>query len=146
MGNKKHPQEAFLNDFLKRNGGMKNGVTGPDHTQFFFEVKSSEFSKACEYFSEYLISPKFDQSVMDREIKIIEQEFKKNIPQDDRAAEQIEKTELAVEGNAIARFSSGNAKTLTMKDICAHAHKFFDHWYSANLMNIVMYSNLPISE
>ena len=72
MGNSKHQDEAFLNDFLKKNGGMKNGVTGPDHTQFFFEVKSSEFPKACEYFSEYLISPKFDPSVMDREIKIIE--------------------------------------------------------------------------
>ena len=72
MGNKVHQKESFLNDFLKANGGMKNGVTGPDHTQFFFEVKNSEFGKACEYFSEYLISPKFDENVIEREIKTIE--------------------------------------------------------------------------
>ena len=47
-------------------------MTGPDHTQFFFEVRSDKFKEACEYFSEYLISPVFDKTVMEREINIIE--------------------------------------------------------------------------
>ena len=53
-----------MNNFLKNNGGMKNGVTGPDHTQFFFEVKNDVFSEAVKHFAEYLITPKFDYNML----------------------------------------------------------------------------------
>lgn len=38
MGNEKNPDENHLNNFIKKHGGMKNGVTTPDMTQFFFEI------------------------------------------------------------------------------------------------------------
>ena len=113
LGTNKYPVEDEYVKFLTNNGGSRNAATGEDYTYYYFDVKNDGLNNALDIFSEFFKEPHFTQSATDREINAIESEFKKNLNNEMRRLHQIEKTELAAKGSALARFATGNLKSLT---------------------------------
>ena len=63
---------------------MKNAFTGEDTTQFYFDIKSAEFPEALDIFSQFFIAPKFNEDRTEREIKVVDSEFRKNLSSEAR--------------------------------------------------------------
>mmetsp|Transcript_18632 Transcript_18632/g.21402 ORF Transcript_18632/g.21402 Transcript_18632/m.21402 type:complete len:101 (-) Transcript_18632:2235-2537(-) len=52
----------------------------------------------------------------------------------------------ANEDSAYHRFIIGNLQTLNKEGIYEELKQFYDKWYSANIMKLVVYSHLPMDE
>ena len=81
---------------------------------------------------------------MKREINVIESEYKRNISNEGKATYQIEKSYLSVPGSTIARFTTGSLETLKGDNVRDELMKFYDNYYSSNLMNLVVVSKLSL--
>lgn len=54
-------------------------MTGEEDTMFYFDVKNEAFEGALDIFSHFFIEPLFNENALEREINIVESEFRKNI-------------------------------------------------------------------
>ena len=114
--------------------------------EFFFDVKNDKFADAANIFSEFFKEPLFNEKSASREINIIENEYKKNISNEDKATYQIEKSFLSVPGSTISRFTTGNLKTLKVDNIVEKVKKFYNEQYTSNLMSLVVVSRLDLDK
>lgn len=64
-----------FDEFVSRNGGYYNAVTGRDSTTYVFKIISSEFKNALKYFSIFFCRPLFTAENIKSEISAIENEF-----------------------------------------------------------------------
>jgi len=109
-------------------------------------VKNDKFADAANIFSEFFKEPLFNEKSASREINIIENEYKKNISNEDKATYQIEKSFLSVPGSKISRFTTGNLKTLKVDNIVEKVKKFYNEQHSSNLMSLVVVSRLDLDK
>lgn len=79
MGTKSYPDEAEYTKFLAENGGRSNAFTSGDHTNYYFDIQSHELPQALSMFSKFFIEPLFLESCIDRELKAVDSEHKKNL-------------------------------------------------------------------
>ena len=82
MGTSKYPNEAEYNDYISKNSGQTNAFTDSLITCYMFDVANNAFEGALDRFSQFFISPLFDQSCTDREMKAVDSEYNLNIQQD----------------------------------------------------------------
>jgi insulysin len=82
MGTQKYPNEAEYNDYISKNSGQTNAFTDKMNTVFIFDVANTAFEEALDRFSQFFISPLFDQNCTDREMKAVDSEYNLNIQQD----------------------------------------------------------------
>jgi insulysin len=68
----------------------------------------------------------------------VDSEYKKNLSDDTRRLQQIEKSEVVKKGSILNRFSTGSLETLRIPSIREDLLKFHSDYYSANIMNLVM--------
>ena len=54
-------------------------MTSEEDTLFYFDVRNEALEGALEIFSQFFITPLFLESALEREINIVESEFRKNI-------------------------------------------------------------------
>lgn len=136
MGTEKYPQENEYSNYLSENAGSSNAFTDNEDTNFFFKVSSTHLHPALEMFSQFFISPTFNESSLERELKAIDSEFHKNLLDDNWRIQQI------VSNNAsdpINHFGLGNSSTLKVPQIREKILGFYQKFYSANLMSLVIY-------
>ena len=88
----------------------------------------------------------FTESAVDRELNAIESEYSKNLSNESRASNQIEKSHISIPGSLLNRFSTGNLETLKKPNIMEELRKFYNSHYSSNLMNLVLVSRLSLDE
>lgn len=162
MGTKKYPVENEYSQYLSKNSGSSNAYTAATSTNYYFEVgaKPSEsggengeqegpLKGALDRFAQFFIEPLFLEDTLDRELRAVDSEHKKNLQNDQWRLHQLDKA-LANPRHPYCHFSTGSLETLKIEpekrgiDI---RQAFLDHhekYYSANRMKLVILGREPL--
>lgn len=143
LGTKKYPEESGYQRFITEHGGIANAYTTHFYTSYMFSIENGAFEGALDRFSHFFKDPIFNPSGVARELRAIDQEYAKNLENDDMRLLYIDK-QLANEQHPYHNFHIGNSKTLSKVSQTTLIDWYQKH-YSANLMRLVVYSNLPIA-
>ncbi|MCJ1304923.1 Insulinase (Peptidase M16) [Hypocenomyce scalaris] len=166
MGTKKFPKENAYNQYLTAHSGYSNAYTAATETNYFFEVSASSASSssnltngsttsplygALDHFAQFFIAPLFLSSTLDRELKAVDSENKKNLQSDNWRLSQLSKS-LSNPKHPYHHFSTGNLETLRDEprkrgvDVREEFMKFHDKHYSANRMKLVVLGTESLDE
>lgn len=144
LGTKKYPNEAEYRKHLQSNGGLYNAFTANNFTAYLFTVNTPAFPEALDRFSSFFTEPLFNPSGVAREINAIDQEYAKNLENDDVRTYFVYKI-LANPDHPEHRFNIGSNATLsnTKQEVLK---AWFKENYSANNMHLIIYSSLPLDQ
>lgn len=169
MGTQKYPEENAYNKYLTQHGGHSNAFTASTSTNYYFELSypsstptssqtttpnasqihlpqsdnDSPLLGALDRFGQFFIGPLFLEDTVDREIKAVDSENKKNLQSDTWRLHQLNKA-LANPQHPYCHFSTGSWKTLHDDPIARGVKirdefmKFHSTHYSANRMKLVV--------
>jgi len=142
MGTAKYPKESDYQRFIAEHGGQTNAFTANDFTSYMFSVNNDAFGEALDRFANFFIKPLFNPSGVSRELNAIDQEYAKNVENDDIRQLYVMK-ELTNPDHPDHEFGMGNSSTLSKveQDVLI---KWYQEHYSANLMTLIVYSPLPL--
>lgn len=144
LGTQKYPEEAEYDRYISEHGGSMNAFTTHAQTSYIFSINNGDFAPALDRFSSFFKEPLFNPSGVSRELQAIDQEYAKNLENDDFRLSYIDKA-LANPKSPFHRFHIGNSETLSEVSQDTLKSWYRDH-YSANLMHLVVYSALPIEQ
>lgn len=144
LGTKKYPDESGYDRYITEHDGESNAYTANDQTSFMFSVNNDAFLEALDRFASFFKEPLFNPSGVSREMHAIDQEYAKNV-EDDDFREMYVRKDLANSSHPFHAFSMGNSSTLTKVSQSALKQWYHSH-YSANLMHLVVYSKLPLDK
>ncbi|KAF1942302.1 LuxS/MPP-like metallohydrolase [Clathrospora elynae] len=169
MGTEKYPEENAYNKYLTGHGGYSNAFTASTSTNYYFELSypsstptssqaatpnasqvnlpaskdASPLWGGLDRFGQFFISPLFLEDTVDRELKAVDSENKKNLQNDTWRMHQLNKA-LANPEHPYNHFSTGSYKTLHDEPIARGVKirdefiKFHSAHYSANRMKLVV--------
>ncbi|KAE9367559.1 LuxS/MPP-like metallohydrolase [Stipitochalara longipes BDJ] len=160
MGTKKYPVENDYSQYLSSHSGSSNAYTGATSTNYYFEVaakKSEDASSdetsplygALDRFAQFFIDPLFLSSTLDRELRAVDSENKKNLQSDQWRLHQLEKS-LSNPKHPYCHFSTGNLEILKTLpeargiDVRQKFMDFHEKHYSANRMKLVILGREPL--
>lgn len=177
----KFPKENSYNQFLTSHSGYSNAYTASTETNYFFELsattetgdqKSSGQSTpaestgingssggdetpplygALDRFAQFFISPLFLESTLDRELRAVDSENKKNLQSDLWRLMQLNKS-LSNPKHPYHHFSTGNFQTLKVEpekrglDVRREFIDFYERHYSANRMKLTILGRESLDE
>ena len=145
LGNKKYPVENEYNEYLGKNGGESNALTLEDRTIFYFSITNAAFEEALDRFANFFISPTFNEGLVERELKAVDNEFSNNLNKDNRRINQIKLSEMNKD-SPFNHFGTGNLKTLSHPDIRDKLLIYYKKYYTSEIMNLCIYSNKSLEE
>ncbi|KAF2140293.1 uncharacterized protein K452DRAFT_230558 [Aplosporella prunicola CBS 121167] len=176
MGTKKYPKENAYNQYLTAHSGHSNAFTASTSTNYYFEVaaqsstpSSSAASSAAssaqdlstrdgsplygalDRFAQFFVEPLFLEATLDRELKAVDSENKKNLQSDTWRLHQLNKT-LSNPNHPFCHFSTGSWKTLHDDPLARGVKirdefiKFYEKNYSANRMKLVVLGRESLDE
>lgn len=142
LGTKKYPTAGEFSDYLSSHGGTSNAYTSFENTNYYFSVHKDFLPQALDRFSQFFISPTFNQEFSNREVNAVHSEYKKNIKDDGRRVYQVIK-HLSNAQHPFCRFGTGNLESLLNGDKSASrlANKlkgFYQKYYLAGAMQLVV--------
>ena len=156
MGTKKFPVENEYGSYLSANSGSSNAYTASTSTNYYFEVAAkpaddqnptednpSPLRGALDRFSQFFIEPLFLPSTLDRELRAVDSENKKNLQNDVWRLSQLDKS-LSNPNHPYCHFSTGNLDVLKIEPEAEGINvrdkfiEFHDKHYSANRMKLVI--------
>ena len=146
LGTSKYPKAGEYQDFIAGHGGKHNAYTSLDHTNYFFDVENKHFEQALDRFAQFFISPLFDEKYVERERNAVHSEFSAKIKNDYRRQRDAF-SELVLDEHPLSHFSVGNLDTLAVESprpLREDLVKFYQQYYSANRMALVLVSNKDI--
>ncbi|CAK7263695.1 hypothetical protein SEPCBS119000_000613 [Sporothrix epigloea] len=157
MGTKKFPEENNYNQYLSSNSGSSNAYTSSTSTNYFFDVSAkphgdqtvSPLYGALDRFAQFFIEPLFLESTVDRELRAVDSENKKNLQNDQWRIHQLEKS-LSNPKHPFCHFSTGNLEVLKVEpeargiNVRQKFMEFHDKYYSANQMKLVVLGREPL--
>ena len=142
LGTKQYPVESQYDRYLSEHGGQANAFTSGDFTSYLFAVNNDGFEEALDRFSSFFKDPLFNPSGVARELNAIDQEFAQYRNSENRRDQQVLKT-LSNPQHPFHQFDIGNSSTLS-KASREDLKQWFQKHYSANIMRLMVYSNLPL--
>ncbi|KAI4173694.1 MAG: hypothetical protein LQ348_006508 [Seirophora lacunosa] len=166
MGTEKYPIENDYNQYLSAHAGYSNAYTSSTETNYFFEVAASSsrdtdapmnaavtspLHGALDRFAQFFIAPLFLSSTLDRELKAVDSENKKNLQSDVWRLSQLKKS-LSSPEHPYHHFSTGNLQTLRDDprkrgvNIRDEFIQFHHRHYSANRMKLVVLGREKLDE
>ncbi|WP_016954659.1 insulinase family protein [Catenovulum agarivorans] len=148
LGTKSYPEADGFNKFLSENGGMRNAYTAHSNTNYYYQVVNGKLAESLARFSEFFTAPLFDKSYSEKELSAIDNEWSKR-KSDDQFARMLINNRTSAAGHPIHTFSMGNKQTLSDKadsELYAQMREFYQTYYSANLMNLVIVSQAGLDE
>ncbi len=138
LGTEKYPTPGSYQEFVSTNDGFTNAFTSEEMTNYHFEIAPDAFEEGLDRFSQFFTAPLFNQELVDREIRAVDSEHSKNIPNDFRRVFQVER-EAYEPGHPARHFSTGNLDTLggvSREELL----RFYRTQYSANRMTLAVAS------
>lgn len=156
----KYPVENAYSQYLSSHSGSSNAYTGATSTNYYFEVaakkaddaspdESSPLYGALDRFAQFFIDPLFLSSTLDRELRAVDSENKKNLQSDQWRLHQLEKS-LSNPKHPYCHFSTGNFEVLKSQpeargvDVRQKFMDFHEKHYSANRMKLVVLGREPL--
>lgn len=144
LGTKKYPEESGYSRYISEHGGLANAFTTNTFTNYLFEINNPDFPQVLDRFADFFVEPLFTPSGVSRELNAIDQEYAKNLENDDWRMHFIDK-ELANPQHPFHNFNIGNTSTLSKVSRETLIDWYKNH-YSANLMRLVVVSSLPMDQ
>ncbi len=144
LGTKDFPKPEEYSTYMETHGGWDNAYTSDEVTNYMFEVDHGAVEGALQRFSRFFVDPLFTAEFIDREKNAVNNEFEKNIKQDNWRADRFINI-LTTPQHPYSKFSTGNTATLksvSRDDVVA----FYKKYYSANNMKLVVMSARPLEE
>ncbi|KAM3418074.1 hypothetical protein BST61_g6279 [Cercospora zeina] len=176
MGTEKYPGENDYNSYLTKYGGMSNAFTAGTDTNYYFELSASSTSNsprssastsrtsllsvpkgqaplygALDRFAQFFIKPLFREDCLERELRAVDSENKKNLQADNWRMMQLAKS-TAAKQHPYHLFSTGNYKILHDDPIARGVKirdefiKFYQKNYSANRMKLCVLGREGLDE
>ncbi|KIX04387.1 uncharacterized protein Z518_05255 [Rhinocladiella mackenziei CBS 650.93] len=177
MGTEKYPIENEYSSYLSSNSGHSNAYTAATQTNYFFECAASHelndnmpngvangttegsvdgasrgpLYGALDRFAQFFVKPLFLENTLDRELRAVDSENKKNLQSDAWRLSQLAKS-LSNPRHPYHHFSTGNLQTLRddpekrgikIRDEFIH---FYERHYSANRMKLVVLGRESLDE
>ena len=125
--------------YVSEHSGYTNAFTSKFHTNYFFSVSQEHLHGALDRFAQFFIAPLFNPDGVDREMRAVDSEHKKNIQNDAWRIMQISCTSSNPK-HPYSKFGTGCLETLSDKPEIRDTLIAFHHqYYSANLMRLVIY-------
>ena len=145
MGSRKYPDVNTFDEAVKTSFGSQNASTSSMLTSYYFDCVSFQFERILDIFSQFFICPLFLINDLRSEMNSIDEEFRTNKDNDDKRFDR-----------GIAQFYNrshpkfilhdGNNHLLYKDDIYDQSMKFFNTYYSSNIMKLVVVDRLALSE
>ncbi|OQV04887.1 Peptidase M16 inactive domain-containing protein [Cladophialophora immunda] len=177
MGTEKYPVENEYSSFLSSNSGHSNAYTAATQTNYFFECAAQHESNdklsngvvngttegamnsmsrgplygALDRFAQFFVKPLFLENTLDRELRAVDSENKKNLQSDGWRLSQLAKS-LSNPKHPFHHFSTGNLQTLRDEPekkgvkIRDEFIRFYERHYSANRMKLVVLGRESLDE
>ncbi|KAK3902491.1 Metalloenzyme, LuxS/M16 peptidase-like protein [Staphylotrichum tortipilum] len=162
MGNKKYPVENAYHQYISGHSGLTNAYTAPTSTNYHFEVSAKASNEeepsatnpspllgGLERFAQFFIAPLFLENTLDRELRAVDSENKKNLQSDQWRLHQLKKS-LTNTKHPFCHFSTGNLETLkTLPEgkgvnVRDKFIEFYEKHYSANRMKLCVLGREPL--
>lgn len=122
LGTEKYPDENEYEAFLNQNGGSSNAYTDMEDTNYYFSVTPFEDNEegtisealygGLDRLAQFFIKPLFDPSMVDREMRAVDSEYRNSMTSDSWRNYQLLKYSACQE-HPFAKFGCGNYQTLT---------------------------------
>ncbi|KRW98246.1 Metalloenzyme, LuxS/M16 peptidase-like protein [Pseudocohnilembus persalinus] len=144
MGTQKYPVQNEYSAFITQNSGSENAFTDLTDTNYYFDIANEAFEKGLDMFAQFFIAPLFDETCVEKEIKAVDSEHQMGLAEDSSRGWQLFKE--TAHKSSFKQNGGGNLKTLDKPDIREALLKFYDKYYSSNLMKLVLYSNQSIEQ
>jgi len=140
MGSKKYPDVTNFFDNISKTGGFANAMTSDTDTTYYFSCDSSKFLDILDMFADFFVEPLLRKDQIDKEINAVASESKKNLLSDTWISiEMIKK--CIFDDYPINHYTCGTKKLLDVENNYILIKEFFDKYYSANIMNLILYIN-----
>ncbi|KAI0408675.1 peptidase M16 inactive domain-containing protein [Xylaria palmicola] len=162
MGTKKYPEENAYNVYLSSHSGSSNAYTGATSTNYYFDISAkpsngeehsetnlSPLHGGLDRFAQFFIEPLFLPSTLDRELRAVDSENKKNLQSDQWRLHQLEKSQSNPR-HPYCHFSTGNLEVLKTTpeaqgiDVRQKFIDFYEKHYSANRMKLCVLGREPL--
>lgn len=148
LGTEKYPQAGDYQAFISSHGGNHNAYTAFENTNYFFDIKADDLEPALDRFAQFFISPLFTKKYVDRERHAVHSEYQSKLRDDGRRIFAVTKSALNPE-HSFSQFSVGSLDTLAdnnSSDVREDLIDFYNRYYSANLMSLVVLGKQPTEE
>ena len=148
LGTEKYPTAGEYQDFISQHGGSNNAYTAEEHTNYFFDIEHAALEPALDRFAQFFIAPLFDANYVDHEKNAVNAEYLAKINDDARREWDVYR-ELFNPDHPAANFSVGNLETLADREgrnIRDDLVGFYQHYYSSNLMTLVILGNRKLDD
>jgi len=148
LGTDKYPEAGEYQAYISEHGGQHNAYTSMEQTNYFFNVDSAYLLDTLDRFAQFFVAPRFDAKYVDRERHAVDSEYQLKIKDDSRREWDV-LSELVNPQHPLAKFSVGNLQTLVNDDqrpIRPDLLAFYQRYYSANLMTLVVLGNEPLDQ
>ena len=147
MGSKSFPEPDGYMNFAAENGGSSNAYTSSEITNYMITIENAAFPEALHRLSEFFSAPILDPGYIQKEKNAVNAEWSMRRESEGRSIYRLQRALLG--DHPANRFTIGNLETLADKptrDLHPATIEFFDQYYSANLMALVLISPLNLAE
>ncbi len=148
LGTEQYPEAGEYQQFISEHGGSHNAYTSSEHTNYFFDVDSRYLEASLDRFAQFFVAPLLTDKYVDRERHAVESEYKLRIKNESRRRSDIF-SQIVNPEHPLSMFRTGNLETLAdRKDDSVRSAlvKFYDRYYSANLMSLVVLGSSSLDE
>lgn len=148
MGSKQYPETNGLIKFLAQNGGHSNASTSAERTSYYIQVNNNAFDEAVARLADTLAAPLLSEHYSKKEINAVNAEMIRAKSNDNQLIYSVNLA-TANPAHPVTKFTVGNHETLSDKadsNLQQALEQFYHTYYSANLFNVVLYSNQSIEQ
>jgi insulysin len=148
LGTDKYPEAAEYEEFITEHGGSRNAYTAFEHTNYFFDIKHTSLEPALDRFAQFFIAPRFDAQYVEREVNAVEAEYQLGLKTDPRRNLDVLR-EVVNPQHPFSILAVGTQDTLADRaeaPIREALLEFYDRYYSANLMSLVVLGQESLDE
>ena len=147
MGSESFPEPDGYMNFAAENGGSSNAYTSSEITNYMITIENTAFPEALHRLSEFFSAPILDPGYIQKEKNAVNAEWSRRRESEGRSIYRLQRALLGE--HPANRFTIGNLETLADKsdrELHPATIAFFEKYYSANLMSLVLISPLPAAE
>ncbi|KAL8277256.1 hypothetical protein RQP46_010325 [Phenoliferia psychrophenolica] len=156
LGTQSYPDEAGYKLFLSQHSGSANAFTSLDETNYHLSIHPEAVSGdngILARHASFFCTPLFLESCVERELKAVDSEFRRNLMLDSRRLFQLGKaTSNKDPGSVYWKFGTGSRETLWDLPVALGVNvrqrviDWYNANYSANLMRLCVLSSQSLDE
>jgi len=145
LGTQRYPDPGEYQAFISAHGGSHNAYTSIDHTNYFFDIEPGSLLAGLDRFSQFFVAPLFNAEYVEREMNAVDSEYRLGLKDDSRREYDVLR-EIVRPEHPLGTLAVGNLETLGADGIRDELLAFYDRFYSANLMTLVVLGREPLDE